>query len=130
MARRVNLTDALSSDNDAPTETTPAPAPKQPKKRAQNRAKKSPAPKPAPEPADPPKEKYRRTEPNVRGVSVSEAKRVSLYLHPDDYDWLRYELRGGDIQAVMRSMIAVCRNNQRLAEQVARLSRTAPRGKF
>lgn len=70
----------------------------------------------------------RRTTPNVKGVSADKAKRVSLYLHPDDHDWIRYELRGGDTQAVIRSMIAICRNNQRLADQVARLSRTAPRG--
>lgn len=70
----------------------------------------------------------RRTLPTVLGVSTTEAKRVSLYLHPDDYEWIRYELRGGDTQAVIRSMIAIARNNQRLANQIAKLSRTAPRG--
>lgn len=70
----------------------------------------------------------RRTTPTIRGVSTTKAKRVSLYLHPDDYEWIRYELRGGDTQAVIRSMIAIARNNQRLANQIALLSRTAPRG--
>lgn len=77
---------------------------------------------------DTPEKRPRRTAPTVQGVAADKAKRVSLYLHPDDYDWIRYELRGGDTQAVIRSMIAICRNNDRLANQVARLSRTAPRG--
>lgn len=91
-------------------------------------AKKAAAEAPAANAPETEEERYRRTEPHVLAAKVKDAKQVSLYLHPDDWEWIKYDLRGGDIQAVLRSMIAVARNNQRLAEQVARLSRTAPRG--
>jgi DNA-binding protein HU-beta len=92
------------------------------------RAAKKAAETPAANATETEEERYRRTEPHVLAAKVKDAKQVSLYLHPDDWEWIKYDLRGGDIQAVLRSMIAIARNNQRLAEQVARLSRTAPRG--
>lgn len=67
-------------------------------------------------------------EPVVLACETTSAKRISLLLHPDDADWLKYGLRGGDVSAVLRSLIAVARADDRLATQVARLSREAPRG--
>lgn len=100
-------------------DTNPAPKAKEPRKAAQKRAQKPPAATTSP---------TATREPSVRGVATDDAKRVTLYLHPDDYEFIRYDMRGGDIQSVMRSLIACARADDRLRTKVSRLSREAPRG--
>lgn len=144
---RINLTDALAgiTDTTPPTkQAPPAAKPTKPAKKTSPRKKSSSSPTkasqpakakntPAPTPAaqDTPQEPHempRRQKPRVRGVSTGNAVRFNLYIHPDDAKYIRTELRGGTDQAVFRSMIAVMRNNKKIAEQVAQLSLTAPRG--
>lgn len=122
---RLNLTEALGEPEKAPESpksTTPAPKARKPRKAAQKRSEKPAPAKARTKAASAPRE------PSVRGVETKDAKRVTLYLHPDDYDFIRYDLRGGDIQSVMRSLIACARADDRLRTKVSRLSREAPRG--
>lgn len=122
---RVNLAEALGAPEkapEAPKEPTPASKAHKPRKTAQKPAPKRAPAKVATKAASAPRE------PSVRGVETKDAKRVTLYLHPDDYEFIRYDLRGGDIQSVMRSLIACARADDRLRTKVSRLSREAPRG--
>lgn len=65
-------------------------------------------------------------EPRVlQPASSVDANRISLYLHPDDYEWLRYEWRVGDFQLMFRSMVALCRADELVAARVAALARRA-----
>lgn len=69
-------------------------------------------------------------DPEVRSVDTTDAKRVSLYLHPDDYRELMLAKvdDGADANARVRALLAVWRSNSRIRAQVDRLARTAPRG--
>lgn len=78
-------------------------------------AKKAAAAKPAPEPL------------RVLAANAGDAQRVSLYLHPDDYEFLKYENRI-EINKLVRTMIAVYRHNERFRNTVDRAVKTAPRG--
>jgi outer membrane biosynthesis protein TonB len=78
-------------------------------------AKKAAATKPAPEPL------------RVLAANAGDAQRVSLYLHPDDYEFLKYENRI-EINKLVRTMIAVYRHNERFRNTVDRAVKTAPRG--
>ena len=66
----------------------------------------------------------------VRAVDAADAKRVSLYLDPDDYRALALAKLedGADLNSRVRAMIAVWRGDTRVAKKVDRLAQTAPRG--
>lgn len=57
----------------------------------------------------------------------SEAERVTIYLHPDDYEYLKYEFPAG-INDTLRTLVALMRHDERLRARVERVVRTAPRG--
>lgn len=90
--------------------------------------KGAPVPEPTTDAQPPPETASESRDPVVRGVETKDAKRVTLYLHPDDYEFIRYDIAGGDLQSVLRSLIACAREDEALQDQVAQLSRTAPRG--
>ncbi|MGQ0574354.1 MAG: hypothetical protein ACT4RN_09140 [Pseudonocardia sp.] len=62
--------------------------------------------------------------------STGDAKRVGLYLHPDDFRALGMAKLddGADANARIRAMIALWRHNDRYRAAVDKLARTAPRG--
>lgn len=64
----------------------------------------------------------------VLGVSSSDAKRIGLYLHPDDARALQLARveDGADANARGRAMIALWRGNPRFQSAVNRLARSAP----
>ena len=66
----------------------------------------------------------------VRAVDAAGAKRVSLYLDPDDYRALAMAKLddGADMNSRIRALIAVWRGDSRVAKKVNRLAQTAPRG--
>lgn len=66
----------------------------------------------------------------VRAVDVTDAKRVSLYLDPEDWRALSMAKLedGADLNSRIRAMIAVWRGDTRVAKKVDRLAQTAPRG--
>ncbi|MFD4522287.1 hypothetical protein ACFWO6_30590 [Paenibacillus glucanolyticus] len=80
-------------------------------------ATKAPA-KPAPEPI------------RVKASDAKTAKKVSLYLHPDDFRELGMAKLddGVDANSRIRAMIALWRENPRMRAQVDKLAKTAPRG--
>ncbi|MGH3353346.1 MAG: hypothetical protein ACRDPS_21975 [Nocardioides sp.] len=112
---------------------TPAPAKKATrsprKKSTATPAKKTTARKPAAKkpaaPAEPEAEPLR-----VKGVDTADAKRASLYLHPDDYRALQLAKLddGADLNSRMRAMIALWQHNARFRAAVDRLAKDAPRG--
>lgn len=129
---RLNLAEALGEPEKAPEspkDLVSAPKARKPRKTAQKPAQKRAPVKKSAKPATPAVKKASEPRaPLVRGVETKDAKRVTLYLHPDDYEFIRYDMRGGDIQSVMRSLIACARSDDRLRTKVSRLSREAPRG--
>jgi hypothetical protein len=66
----------------------------------------------------------------VRSVATSEGKKVSIYFHPDDYrELLQAKVDvGADFQALLRSMVALWREDPRFHSKVNRLAQRAPRG--
>lgn len=113
---RVNLAEALPASAKASKKAAPRKA----------APRKAPAPQASPEEV---KAASAPREPQVLGVESRDAKRVSLYLHPDDYEFLRFDFRGGDLQSVFRSLVACVRADDRLRTKVERLSRETPRGR-
>ncbi|MBC7279210.1 hypothetical protein [Nocardioides sp.] len=81
-------------------------------------AKKAAAAKPAPEPV------------RVLAANSDDAKRVSLYLHPDDFKFLgmaKFD-DGIELNSRIRAMIAIYKHNERFRNAVDRAAKTAPRG--
>lgn len=131
MARRTSITSSLG---DVPQEEGPADQQQdttqqqeQPKKprgggsKRQNSGSKN---------ADQPAEGRTQKKPTLRTASTSEAKRISLYVHPDDFRELGLAKLddGADANARFRAMLALWRDNERFRKQVDRLARSAPRG--
>lgn len=104
----------------APAKAAPKPASKTaPRKAAAKKAAPAkPAPKPAPEPV------------RVLAASSDDAKRVSLYLHVDDFKALGMaKLEDGiELNSRVRAMIALYRHNERFRNAVDKAAKTAPRG--
>ena len=94
-------------------------------KPARKRAPRRPTEKPAEAPTD-----GEKTRPTVLTVSTPDAKRVGLYLHPDDFRALGIAKLddGADANARIRAMIALWRHSDRYRAAVDRLARTSPRG--
>ncbi len=144
MARRRNILDTLGDPEDETTPAPatpavadaaqePAPAPRAPRKRATRATAKVPAQEPAEAqqsdaPADSPAPA--RQAPKVLTAATTNAKRVGLYLHPDDFRALGLAKLddGADANARIRAMIALWRHNDRYRAAVDKLARTAPRG--
>ncbi|MFK4091087.1 hypothetical protein ACI2LF_43680 [Kribbella sp. NPDC020789] len=66
----------------------------------------------------------------VLATDTSSGKKVTIYLHPDDYRELMLAKveDGADFNARMRSLIAVWRHDPRFRKKVDKLAATAPRG--
>lgn len=114
---RIPLAEALG-DTTPPPATT-ATAPKAPRKRATApaRAKATTATRTARQAT----KAAETREPEVRHPKTSEAARVGLYLDKADYDWLRQQ-PSGDLNRLVRSLIACARADTRLATKVGRLA--------
>lgn len=151
MARQTKLGAALRPLDDAAPDATPtpeapatqkaAPGPRtSPRKKSAASAnggsttgsRKRAAAKatPATGPADDHDAADDRAPAQVLSVDTENAKRVSLYVHPDDYRALGMAKLddGADLNSRLRAMIAVWRANARYRSQVDRLAKTAPRG--
>lgn len=135
MARRRSIVESLRETEEPQDATAPAPpseepqeAPKAPRKRAPRKL----AAVPADAPTDAAEgEKPARPGPRVlTAESTGDAKRVGLYLHPDDFRALGMAKLddGADANARIRAMIALWRHNDRYRAAVDKLARTAPRG--
>lgn len=110
---------AAAPAKDAPKQTTtPAPKTAPRKAAAKKAAPAKPAPKPAPEPV------------RVLAASSDDAKRVSLYLHVDDFKALGMaKLEDGiELNSRVRAMIALYRHSERYRNAVDKAAKTAPRG--
>lgn len=145
MARRVEVAAEFSKTPKQPPaeETPPAPTKKAPARKkattpsprkksatsSSTRARKTAAAA-APQPAPTPEPEASSVEIRVKATDAKEAKRVSLYLHPDDYKALALAKLedGADLNSRVRAMIAVWQGNSRVRAQVDRLASTAPRG--
>lgn len=141
MARRRSIVESL---RETPADAPPADAPTAPAEDVQAEdVEESPKParKRAPRklaavPADAPSggaEEVKPARPGPRvltAASTGEAKRVGLYLHPDDFRALGMAKLddGADANARIRAMIALWRHNDRYRAAVDKLARTAPRG--
>lgn len=119
----------------APESATPAPAKKatrSPRKKSTAApAKKTTTRKPAAKKTTAPAEAEAEAAPlRVKGVDTADAKRASLYLHPDDYRALQLAKLddGADLNSRMRAMIALWQHNARFRAAVDRLAKDAPRG--
>lgn len=147
MARRTSLADSLTPAprpttapatepaTDAPAAADPAsrPARKRATRKAPETAAQTPAEAPAAASQDdvPVDAPAARTAPKVlTAASTGEAKRVGLYLHPDDFRALALARLddGVDANARLRAMIALWRHDDRVRARVDRLARTVPRG--
>lgn len=134
MARRRSIVDSLRETEEPQQEATPAPAeePQEPPTAPRKRAPRKLAAVPADAPTEPAEgEKPARPGPRVlTAESTGDAKRVGLYLHPDDFRALGMAKLddGADANARIRAMIALWRANDRYRAAVDRLARTAPRG--
>lgn len=107
----------------AGTSSGPAPT------RRTRSSRTAPAPAPDPAPAAPPA-KEPAPAPQVLAPAAANAKRVGLYLHPDDYRALGLAKLddGADANARLRAMIALWRASPRYRTAVDKLARNAPRG--
>lgn len=137
MARRRSITESLRETEEAPDTTAPAPPaqePQEPAKPTRSRAPRKLAAVPADAPTDaPPAETEKAARPGPRVLiadSTGDAKRVGLYLHPDDFRALGIAKLddGADPNARIRAMIALWRGNDRYRAAVDKLARTVPRG--
>lgn len=137
MARRRSIVESLreTPDDAPPAATPPTPAedvqeaPKPARKRAPQ--KLAAVPPNAPSDGAETTEKPARPGPQVlTATSTGDAKRVGLYLHPDDFRALGMAKLddGADANARLRAMIALWRHNDRYRAAVDKLARTAPRG--
>lgn len=132
MARQTTLGDALADPIEEQQEAPAAaktPAAPATKKAASPRKKSQPA-KQARGQREPAADTSSDQEPRVLATDTTEAKRVGLYLHPDDYRELALAKidDGADLNSRVRAMVALWRANSRFRTQVNRLARTAPRG--
>lgn len=140
MARRRSIVESLRETEEPQEEAAavvPAPPteePQEPPRPARKRAPRKLAAVPADAPTAPAEamdgEKPARPTPAVLTVSTGDAKRVGLYLHPDDFRALGMAKLddGADANARIRAMIALWRANDRYRAAVDKLARTAPRG--
>lgn len=142
MARRRSIVESLreTPDDAPPTDAPTAPAedvqaedvqeaPKPTRKRAPRKLAAVPAD--APSDGAETEDKPARPGPRVlTAASTGDAKRVGLYLHPEDFRALGMAKLddGADANARIRAMIALWRHNDRYRAAVDKLARTAPRG--
>lgn len=136
MARRRSIVESLREGTTTPHPPTPR------RRRLKTSRRPKPVRKRAPRklaavPADEPSagaetaEKPARPGPRVlTAVSTDEAKRVGLYLHPDDFRALGMCKvdDGANANVRVRAMIALWRHNDRYRADVDKLARTEPRG--
>lgn len=68
----------------------------------------------------------------VRAVSTDEAKRASLYLHPDDWRAIMQIKidEGVDLNSYVRALIALARGDKKVYARAVKLAKTAPRGGY
>jgi hypothetical protein len=135
MARRRSIVESLRETEEPQDSTPPAPPAEVPQEApapARKRAPRKLAAVPADAPTDAPEgEKAPRPAPRVLTAdSTGDAKRVGLYLHPDDFRALGMAKLddGADANARIRAMIALWRHNDRYRAAVDKLARTALRG--
>ncbi|MPZ62913.1 MAG: hypothetical protein GEU93_16795 [Propionibacteriales bacterium] len=128
MARRTALADVLGDDTDTTPPVDTDTTRKTTKKAAKTPRKRSQAPRKTDSTTTTGEEE--QTPARVKAADVADAKRVSVYLHPDDYRALALAKLedGADLNARLRAMIALWQANSRFKLQVDRLAKSAPRG--